>query len=113
MSSGNWKEMYHAACDGDAELVELHIKLGVDVNSIHPEYFSTALVASIVERQTHVALLLLKLGAKPDQLSPLEGLTPIQAARNFGLAAVEDRLVELGVAPLSAHEQVKALQFAF
>ncbi|NJM43631.1 MAG: ankyrin repeat domain-containing protein [Brachymonas sp.] len=113
MSSGNWKEMYHAACDGNAELVELHIKLGVDVNSIHPEYFSTALVASIVERQTHVALLLLKLGAKPDQLSPLEGFTPIQAARHFGLTAVEERLVELGVSPLAAQESVTPQQFAF
>jgi uncharacterized protein len=113
MSSGNWKEMYHAACDGDAELVELHIKLGVDVNSIHPEYFSTALVASIVERQSHVALLLLKLGAKPDLFSPLEGLTPIQAARNFGLATVENRLIELGVTPLTAHEQIKPQQYAF
>jgi uncharacterized protein len=113
MSSGNWKEMYHAACDGDLALVELHVKLGTDVNSIHPEYFSTPLVASIVEGQTEVALFLLNHGAKPDQLSPLEGLTPMQAARNFGLAAVENRLRELGVSPLAKAGSVKPRVFAF
>jgi uncharacterized protein len=113
MSSGDWKEMYHAACDGDFELVALHIKLGVDVNYIHPEYFSTALVASIVERQTAVALMLLESGAKPDLFSPLEGVTPLQAARNCGVIEVEQRLIELGMSLPLVSQQAKPRAFAF
>lgn len=96
MSGGNWKEMYNAACEGDVELVAYHVKAGVDVDYAHPEFLSTPLVGSILAGQETVALFLLDHGANPTLGSESDGMTPIQAARSAGLAAVERRLVELG-----------------
>lgn len=98
MSGGNWKEMYQAGCEGDLALVEYHVKAGVDVNYAHPEFLSTPLVAAILAGQEAVALYLLANGAMPDLPSEFDAATPMLAARRSGLAAVEDRLCELGVA---------------
>lgn len=105
MSGGNWKEMYQAGCEGDLALVEYHVKAGADVNYAHPEFLSTPLVAALLAGQEAVALYLLENGAIPDLPSEFDAATPMQAARRSGLAAVEDRLCELGVArpaPVSA-----------
>lgn len=98
MSGGNWKEMYLAGCEGDLALVEYHVKAGVDVNYAHPEFLSTPLVAAILAGQADVALFLLAHGANPDLPSEFDAATPMQAARRAGLAVVEDRLFELGIA---------------
>jgi hypothetical protein len=50
------------------------------------------LVAAIEERRSDVAVLLLDRGASSTLVSPLEGMTPLEAARAAGLAAVVDRL---------------------
>ncbi|CUR61662.1 putative Ankyrin repeat-containing protein [metagenome] len=92
MSHGDYKAFFAAACAGDVALVEHHLDAGVDVDFVHPELQSTALVAAIEERRTHVALLLLDRGASPTLVSPLEGMTPVAAARAAGLTAVVDRL---------------------
>lgn len=102
MSGGNWKEMFDAAVAGDLGLVAYHVKGGVDVNYAHPEFLSTLLVAAILAGQEAVACYLLDAGANPGLPSEFDGVTPIQAARQAGLAALEARLVELGVAPLPA-----------
>lgn len=96
MSGGNWKELFKAGCEGDLALVEYHVKCGVDVNYAHPEFLSTPLVGAILAGQEAVALYLLEHGALADLPSEFDGLTPVQAARQAGLARVEDRLVELG-----------------
>lgn len=92
MSAGDWKDMFLAACAGDAELVRFHANNGVDLDFVHPEFQSTVLVASILAGHEDVAHLLLDLGADPGLVSPLEGLTPAQAAREVGLATVAARL---------------------
>jgi ankyrin repeat protein len=97
MSGGNWKEMFNAGCAGDLSLVEYHVKAGVDVNYAHPEFLSTPLVAAILAGQQEVAFLLLDHGANPDLRSEFDGVTPMQAARQAGLAAVEARLHGLGI----------------
>lgn len=99
MSGGNWKEMFDAAVAGDLGLVEFHVKAGVDVDYAHPEFLSTPLVASILAGQEGVARYLLDSGAKPTLRSEFDGLTPVEAARQAGLAALEARLVELGATP--------------
>jgi len=96
MSAGDWKEMFQAACDGDIELVEYHVRAGVDVNYAHPEFQATPLVASILAGQAEVALLLLDRGASPHVLSEADGLTPMQAAKQTGLSVVVDKLRSLG-----------------
>ncbi len=98
MSGGDWKELFNAGCEGDLALVEYHVKCGVDINYAHPEFLSTPLVGAILAGQEAVALFLLAHGANPDLPSEFDGVTPMQAARRAGLARVEDRLAELGVA---------------
>jgi ankyrin repeat protein len=92
MSSGDWKELYDAACSGDLELVRYHVGAGVDVNYVHPEYSGTVLVAAILSGHAPVALFLLDRGADPQRLSALDGCTPLQAAQQVKLSAVVDRL---------------------
>ena len=97
MSSGNWKELFDAACAGDLDLVRYHLGAGVDVNYIHPEYSGTVLVAALLSRQEAVAHCLLDHGAQPDQFSALDGLRPLQAARQAGLVTLVQRLSDLGL----------------
>jgi ankyrin repeat protein len=96
MSAGDWKELFLAACEGHIELVRYHVKNKVDLNYAHPEFLSTPLVACILARQAAVADLLLDHGADPLLLSEFEGLTPVQAARQAGLAELEVRLRATG-----------------
>lgn len=92
MSHGDYKAFFAAACAGDLALVEHHLDAGVDPDFVHPELQSTALVAAIEEGRTDVALLLLDRGASPTLRSPLEGVTPVEAARAAGLDRVVARL---------------------
>lgn len=92
MSHGDYKAFFAAACAGDVALVEHHLDAGVDVDFVHAELQSTALVAAIEEKHAEVALLLLDRGASPRLVSPLEGMTPLEAARAAGLAQVAARL---------------------
>jgi uncharacterized protein len=96
MSAGDWKDMFLAACDGDVELVRYHLERGVDVDFAHPEFQSTALVASIGAGREEVAHVLLDHGADPLLRSDFEGQTPIQAADEAGLVGVVTRLRGLG-----------------
>jgi ankyrin repeat protein len=92
MSHGDFKAFFAAACAGNLALVEHHLDRGIDVDFIHPELQSTALVAAIEEGRADVAMLLLDRGADPALRSPLEGLTPLEAARADGLTTVVERL---------------------
>lgn len=92
MSHGDYKAFFAAACAGDVDLVEHHLDAGVDVDFIHPELQSTALVAAIEEGHDDVAVLLLDRGASPILRSPLEGATPLEAALAAGLDRVVARL---------------------
>lgn len=100
MDGGNWKEMFNAAVAGDLELVEYHVKSGVDVNYAHPEFLSTPLVASILAKQEKVALYLLQVGANPNLPSEFDSSTPMQAARQSGLVRLEAELLSYGASPL-------------
>lgn len=96
MAAGDWKDMFLAACEGDVDLVRHHLANGVDVNFAHPEFQSTALVACILAGREEVAHLLLDHGADPLLKSELENQTPVQAAPDAGLVAVQARLRSLG-----------------
>ncbi len=112
MSGGDWKEMFNAGCAGDLALVEHHVKSGVDVNCAHPEFLSTPLVAAILAGQEAVALYLLDHGANPALPSEFDAATPLQAARQMGLAAVEEKLYALGVprAPAAVDRPARSAQ---
>lgn len=98
MEHGNWKSMYEAACGGDLELVKYYVNSGVDVNYVHPEFMSTALVSCIVADQSDVAVYLLDNGADPNIVSPWEDMTPVQAVATRNLPAVQARIDELAAA---------------
>jgi ankyrin repeat protein len=91
--------MFNAACSGDLALVEYHVKAGTDINYAHPEFLATPLVACILARQERVALFLLEHGANPHLPSEFDGVDPLEAARQAGLARVEARLIEMGATP--------------
>lgn len=100
MTSGaEWKDMFHAARDGDVEMVRFQLDAGVDVDYAHPEMQSTALVEACLGGHRDVAHLLLDRGADPMLASDMEECTPIEAARRSGLDDVVLRLRSLG-----AHE---------
>lgn len=84
MSHGDYKDFFRGACEGDLELVRHYLRRGVDVDFIHPELLSTALVAAIEAGHADVALVLLDHGADPALRSPLEGMSPLEAAEAAG-----------------------------
>lgn len=96
MSGGDWKDMYSAARRGDLELVRFHVAQGVDVDYAHPEFQSTALVASILAGHEEIAHLLLDSGADPLLRSEFDELTPMEAAHREHLTSVQERLSSLG-----------------
>lgn len=102
MSGGDWKDLFRGACEGDVELVRYHATLGVDLDYQHPEFLSSPLVACILAKQAETAGVLLDHGADPNLVSELDGLTPLQAARQVGLTEVESRLLALGAVPSDA-----------
>lgn len=88
VTHGDYKDFFRGACDGDLELVRHYLRRGVDVDFIHPELQSTALVAAIEAGRPEVALVLLDHGADPALRSPLEGMAPLDAAEAAGLDEV-------------------------
>lgn len=95
MSAGDWKEMYGAAVSGNLELVQYHIKNGIDPNYQHPEILSTPLVASIMYDHPDIAKFLLAHGADPRLLSEFDNMTPIQAAKMYKRKEILEILQQL------------------
>ena len=79
-AGGNWKEMFHASEKGDLDLVEYHLKMGVDPNYQHPEYLTCALLECIEIGQLEVAKLLLENGATPNIIKAYGTETPMSIA---------------------------------
>lgn len=95
MSAGDWKEFYNAANDGHFDLVQVHVKAGINLNYQHPEIQMTALVAAIKNGHTDIAMLLLENGADPKLESYFDNLTPLAAAvkyKNQTVIAVLDKM---------------------
>ena len=84
MSHGDYKDFFRGACDGDLELVRHHLRRSVDVDFIHPELLSTALVAAIEAGGAEVALVLLEHGADPALRSPWREWRPWRPPKRQG-----------------------------
>lgn len=80
MSSGDWKDFYQAAVQGDLPVVAHHLAEGVDPDYQHPEIMRSALVASLIEGHLEVSRLLIEQGAHPSLVSYMDGVTPLEAA---------------------------------
>ncbi len=97
MSGGDWKDMYDAAVTGDLVRVQYHIQQGVNPNYQHPEVMCTPLVASLIHGHSEIAHYLLNQGADPNLLSDYDGMTPMQAAQQFGRQEFVTLLNRMGV----------------
>lgn len=78
MSGGDWKDLYRGVDEGNFDLVEFHIKNGVDANYQHPEILMLPLVVAIKGGHIKIAEFLIDNGADPllesyyDQMNALE-----------------------------------------
>ncbi len=81
MSGGDWKQLFHAACIGDLELVSYYIQAGIDPNYQHPEILSTPLIESAQNGHYTIVEFLLQHGANPHISSVFDGLTALETAR--------------------------------
>ena len=84
MSAGDWKDLYKASSEGDLELVQFHLRQGVDPNYQHPEILSLPLVAALLNGHESVARCLFEAGAKPDVDSIFDNMNAFEAARRMG-----------------------------
>ncbi len=82
MSGGDWKAMFQAIQDGDINLVEYYLKMGIDPNYQHPEYMASPLVESIRFEHLDIAKLLLKNGADPHAKEVMGGDTALSVAQS-------------------------------
>lgn len=82
MSGGNWKDMFKAVQEGDIELVDYYLRIGVDPNYQHPEFMAAALVESIRFNHLNISKLLLENGSNPTIVEVLEGETPLSVAKD-------------------------------
>jgi len=83
MSAGDWKELYCAVEKGDYDLVDYHIKSGINLNYQHPEILVTVLVTAIKLKHNRIVALLLDNGADPNLESYYDQLTPLSAALKY------------------------------
>ena len=90
--------MRAAGC-GATACVRLLVARGGDADAAS-ETGATALHIAALEGHSQVVSLLLKAGANPRLFSEFDGMTPVQAARQAGLVALEAELVALGADPL-------------
>ena len=82
MSGGDWKAMFHAIQEGDIDLVEYYLKMGIDPNYQHPEFMASPLVESIRFGHLAISKLLLAKGADPHAKEVMGGDTALSVAES-------------------------------
>ncbi|MEL6867933.1 MAG: ankyrin repeat domain-containing protein [Bacteroidota bacterium] len=80
MSGGDWKDMFYAVQRGDLELVNFHLRTGININYQHPEFGTTPLIESIRKGHLAIARLLLENGADPKAKEDYGGETALLVA---------------------------------
>lgn len=83
MSGGDWKNLYKGVEEGDFDLVEFHVKNGVNVNYQHPEILMLPLVVAIKGGHDKIADLLIESGADPLLESYYDQMNALEAAYFF------------------------------
>lgn len=81
MSGGNWKDMFKGIQQGDYNLVEYYLNVGIDPNYQHPEYMAAPIVESIRFNHLDITQLLLDNGADPLAVEYMEGVTALSYAK--------------------------------
>lgn len=97
MSAGDWKDFFQAVETGNFDLVEYHVKQGINLNYQHPEILMTALVTAIRLNHNKIAELLLDKGADPHLESYYDQQTPLQAAVKYKNNEILVKLKAMGL----------------
>ncbi|MFN0202134.1 MAG: zinc-binding dehydrogenase [Bacteroidia bacterium] len=83
MKQADWKEMFKAVQENDADLLLFYIQQGIDLDYQHPEYFTSALIESVRLRHSFITKTLLENGASPEICEVESGKTAGQIAREL------------------------------
>ncbi len=81
MSGGDWKAMFKAIQDGDLNLVDYYLQVGINPDYQHPEYMASPLIESIRYNHLQITELLLEKGADPSIKEGFDGETPMAVAK--------------------------------
>lgn len=92
MSGGDWKAMFKAIQEGDFELVNYYLRMGIDPNYQHPEFMALPLAESIRYNNIEITELLLSNGAKPLIREMESGITPFESAKRIKNQKIIDLL---------------------
>nr|WP_315153377.1 ankyrin repeat domain-containing protein [uncultured Flavobacterium sp.] len=95
---GDWKDMFQGVKNNDLDLVKYYLKIGVDLNYQHPEYFTSVLVESIRMNNLEMMILLLQNGALPDVKEVYSNKVPITIAienKNYQAVAILNEYMEI------------------
>lgn len=84
MAGGDWKDMFAAVQKNDLELVDYHLRMGIDLNYQHPEFMTTFLLESVKQEHFEIAKLLLENGANPSDKEIWGEYTPLSLAKLKG-----------------------------
>ncbi len=97
LRGGDWKEMLKAAENGDIELVKIYIRMGVDINYVHPEELTTPLIESARNGHFEIVKLLLENGADHTIIDGYGGFSALQSAKIHGhthiISLIENHII--------------------
>ena len=82
MNSGDWKKILRAAENGNLQLLQLYMRMGLDINYKHPEEQATPLIVSAKNGHLEIVRYLLEKGADPKLKDSYSGLTARDYAKN-------------------------------
>ncbi|MEM7297443.1 MAG: ankyrin repeat domain-containing protein [Bacteroidota bacterium] len=80
MNAGDWKGFISSVTNGDIDGVNYYLSAKIDVNFIHSEIMTSALIEAVRHDQLAIIRLLMENGANPKIASPM-GESPILLAR--------------------------------
>jgi len=83
MSGGDWKAMFQAIEQNDAELVKYYLKIGIDPNYQHPEFLALPLSECIRYNYIELVKLLMEFGVQSDIKEMESGLTSMELAKKL------------------------------
>ena len=94
---GDWKELLYACESGDIELVQYHIRMGIDPNYQHPEFLTAPLLEAIRFGHLEIAKFLIENGANPAIQEAFGKETPMSIAVEKKNEAAIQLLQEFGI----------------
>ncbi len=99
MSHGDWKDMFYGVQNNDLDLVQYHIRMGVDVNYQHPEFMTSPLIESIRCGHLEMFQLLINNGASLEMVEIYSNKSPLSVAKESANQEIINLILSIGPAP--------------